>query len=265
MDDYYTILGLDPGASAESIKVAYRRLARITHPDQKMQSTEAEKVVLSLRMAQLNEAYAVLSDSKRRREFDEKLRLQEILTPKDTSATTGTGAKASPAKAQRLHVRQRPEVISTMVSDFSNHLRATFLAHRKAFSWRAKDLEGFDWALEAFFWSSHYCVALRGFTAVNSATTKKLINYSEIAMVRCKRHIRKSYFLFLLPFQHLSEWELVSAQCQRFVTEESRAKLSRAPAGIVLLDMGHGRALRFGTQIREKRFEQLLEWAQISS
>jgi hypothetical protein len=57
----------------------------------------------------------------------------------------------------------------------------------------------------------------------------------------------------------------VSAQCQRFVSEVSRAKLSGAPAGIVMLDMGHGRALRFGTQIREKRFEQLLDWAQTSS
>jgi len=103
-------------------------------------------------------------------------------------------------------------------------------------------------------------VALRGFTAVNSASTKKLINYSEIAIMRCKRYVRKSYFLFLLPFQQLSEWELVSAQCQRFVAEESRAKFSRAPAGIILLDMDHGRTLRFGTQIHEKRFEQLLQW-----
>jgi len=265
LDDYYVILGLDPGASPESIKVAYRRLARMTHPDQKTHSTEAEKVVFSLRMAQMNEAYAVLSDPKRRREFDDKLHAQEILTPRDTSVTSGMGTRAGPSTGQRLYVRPRSEIKSAMVSEFSNHLRATFLAHRKAFSWREKDLEGFDWALEALFWSSYYCVALRGFTAVNSATAKKLINYSEIAIVRCKRHFKKSYFLFLLPFQQLSEWELVSAQCQRFVSEESRAKLSGAPAGIVLLDMAHGRALRFGTQIREKRFEQLLEWAQTSS
>jgi len=77
--------------------------------------------------------------------------------------------------------------------------------------------------------------------------------------MRCRRHVRKSYFVFLLPFQQLSEWELVSAQCQQFVTEESRAKFSGAPTVIVLLDMHHGRTLRFGTQIREKRFEELVQ------
>jgi hypothetical protein len=265
LDDYYTILGLDTGASPESIKVAYRRLARMNHPDQKMLSTDAEKGEFSLRMAQLNEAYSVLSDPKRRREYDENLRVRDILIHKETSGSPAMGTKPSPRKGQRLSVRPRSEVNSAIVSDFSTHLRKVFYAHREAFSWRETDLEGFDWALEAFFWSAHYCVALRGFTAVNAATTKKLINYSETAIMRCKRRIRKSYFLFLLPFQQLSEWELVSAQCQRFVTEQSRAKLSGVRAGMILLDLAHSRVLRFGTQVREKRFEQMLQWVQTLS
>lgn len=260
MDDYYAILGLDSAASQESIKVAYRRLARDTHPDRKVHSSEAEKATLSLRMAQLNEAYAVLSDTRRRREYDEKVRVQEVLIPKDTPVPGETGTGDKPSKTARVRIRPRTDVISTIVTEFSKHLRARFLAHRETFSWKARDLEGFDWALEALFWSSHYCVALRGFTAVDSATTKKLINYSEIAILRRRRHVRKSYFLFLLPFQRLSEWELVSAQCQRFVTEGSRAKFSGSPAVILLLDMDHGRTLRFGTQIREKRLDQLLQW-----
>ncbi len=260
MDDYYAILGLDSAASPESIKVAYRRLARETHPDRKTYSTEAEKATLSLRMAELNEAYAVLSDTKRRREYDEKLRVQEVLVAKDTPVPSGTGTEGKPSKSPRVRIRPRVDVISTIVTEFSKHLRSRFLAHRETFSWKARDLEGFDWALEALFWSSHYCVALRGFTAVDSAITRKLINYSEIAILRRRRYVRKSYFLFLLPFQRLSEWELVAAQCQRFVTEESRAKFSGTPAVILLLDMDHGRTLRFGTQIREKRLDQLLKW-----
>jgi len=261
LNDYYAILGLDSAASPASIKVAYRRLARETHPDRKVYSSEAEKATLSLRMAELNEAYAVLSDSKRRREYDEKLRVQEVLIPKDTPAPSGTGSGGKPSKSPRVRIRPHADVISTIVTEFSKHLRSRFLAHRETFSWKPSDLEGFDWALEALFWSSHYCVALRGFTAVDSAITKKLINYSEIAILRRRRYVRKSYFLFLLPFQRLSEWELVSAQCQRFVTEDSRrAKFSGTPAVILLLDMDHGRTLRFGTQIREKRLDQLLQW-----
>ncbi len=260
MEDYYAILGLDSAASPESIKVAYRRLARETHPDRKIHSSEAEKATLSLRMAQLNEAYAVLSDGKRRREYDEKLHVQEILIRKDSSAAGKTGAGAKPSKGPPIRIQPRSEVISTIVGGFSRHLRARFLARREGFAWRERDLEGFDWALEALFWTSHYCVALRGFTAVDSATARKLINYSEIAILRRRRYVRKSYFLFLLPFQRLSEWELISVQCQRFVTEESRSKFSGTPAVILLLDMEHGRTLRFATKVRDKRLEQLLQW-----
>ncbi len=102
MEDYYAILGLDPGASPESIKLAYRRLARESHPDLNISSTEEEKRALSLRMAQLNGAYAVLSDATRKREYDEKLRilgaLNENIVPNPIKAVVRRG-RQSPIKA----------------------------------------------------------------------------------------------------------------------------------------------------------------------
>ena len=57
MDDYYSILGLDSGASRESIKVAYRRLARETHPDrQGAVQWSGTRSVFSAQMAELNES-----------------------------------------------------------------------------------------------------------------------------------------------------------------------------------------------------------------
>ncbi len=258
MEDYYTILGLDPGASSQSIKIAYRRLARETHPDLKVNSSKTEKDSLSIQMAQLNEAYSVLSDTRQKREYDEKLRLQGLL--KDTPVKPEVKKETKPSATPRVRVRPHSEVDSAVVSEFSHHLRATLLSKRKDFSWKEKDLEGFDWALEALFWSSHYCVALRGFTAVNSATARKFLNYSETVVADERRLLRKGYFAFLLPFHQLSEWESVSAQCQRFVAEENRAKVSNSSARIVLLDLHHGRTLRFGAPIQEKRFGQLLQW-----
>jgi curved DNA-binding protein CbpA len=262
LNDYYAILGLDPGASQESIKVAFRRLAREHHPDRKMHATKTEKTSTSIDIVQLNEAYSVLSNAKRRREYDESLRIQGLLAPKDAktvapTAETKTGVIHS--TGSRTRPRQRYEGDSTVVSEFSKHLRSTFLADRKTFSWKENNLEGFTWGLEASFWSSHYCMGLRGFPTVDLASTKKFINYSEIAIARDRRYVRKSYFLFLLAFQQLTEWELVSAECKRFVGEGSKARLSSASTGILLLDLQHGRTLRFDTQIREKRFKQLLQ------
>lgn len=63
--NYYEILGIAPDASAEAIKRAYRRLAFQCHPDRNQKSEEAHR-----KMEEINEAYAVLSDPTRRREYD---------------------------------------------------------------------------------------------------------------------------------------------------------------------------------------------------
>jgi molecular chaperone DnaJ len=66
--DYYRILGVDRNASQEEIKKAYRRLAKLYHPDRNPDPSAEEK------FKEINEAYHVLSDEERRREYDRILR-----------------------------------------------------------------------------------------------------------------------------------------------------------------------------------------------
>ncbi|GFO62458.1 DnaJ domain-containing protein [Geomonas paludis] len=64
--DYYEVLGLKKGASADEIKRAYRKLAVKYHPDKNPGNKEAEE-----RFKEINEAYAVLSDPKKKEQFDQ--------------------------------------------------------------------------------------------------------------------------------------------------------------------------------------------------
>ncbi len=64
-NDYYQILGIDQKASPRQIKDTYRKLAFKYHPDRNRENPEAAE-----KMKRVNEAYAVLSDAAKRREYD---------------------------------------------------------------------------------------------------------------------------------------------------------------------------------------------------
>jgi molecular chaperone DnaJ len=68
--DYYAALGVSQKADAAEIKKAYRKLARDLHPDKNPGNTDAEA-----RFKDVSEAYDVLSDPKRRGEYDDARRL----------------------------------------------------------------------------------------------------------------------------------------------------------------------------------------------
>lgn len=63
--DYYKIMGVDKNASDEEIKKAYRKLAMKYHPDHAKGDKDAEE-----KFKEISEAYAVLSDKKKRKQYD---------------------------------------------------------------------------------------------------------------------------------------------------------------------------------------------------
>jgi DnaJ-class molecular chaperone len=63
--DYYDVLGVSKGATADEIKKAYRKLALQWHPDRNKSPDAHEK------FKEINEAYAVVSDPKKRETYDQ--------------------------------------------------------------------------------------------------------------------------------------------------------------------------------------------------
>jgi molecular chaperone DnaJ len=70
--DFYKVLGVSKTASADEIKKKYRQLARDLHPDQNKGDATKEE-----RFKEVSEAYDILSDAKKRAEYDEARSLFE--------------------------------------------------------------------------------------------------------------------------------------------------------------------------------------------
>ncbi len=108
--DYYHLLGVEPGASVDDIRKAYRRLARRLHPDTNPEWEDDRQA--NARMAAVNAAYAVLRDPTRRAEYDleRRRRLDEMAQRARAFEQAQARYKAAEPRARRTQIVFRPPV-----------------------------------------------------------------------------------------------------------------------------------------------------------
>jgi DnaJ domain len=92
--DFYKILGVPRSASPDEIKLAHRELVKIFHPD--LFSTSPEKARANKRLQQINEAYATLSNTGRRQQYDVRLSKSATAADGTSAATKRSSAPAPP-------------------------------------------------------------------------------------------------------------------------------------------------------------------------
>lgn len=270
MKDYYAILGLDQEASPESIKLAYRRLAREHHPDRVGHAGAEAMLQAQNRMADLNEAYAVLSDSRQRREYDSKWRAE--FAPRTEDLQTAVEAikeeqeKAAEVQAARARARPKTEALTNMARQFGQQVRKNLMTNQKVFRWEEARFEGFEWGLESSFLLAKYFVGMRAFPIGDQAAAQKFTNYASFAVDMHQHRFKANYFLFLMAFQRMTNPDQLVAECKRWVQfPGARPTVQGSTSLIILMDAGHSRSVLCGTTPRDKRFNQLLQMIRLRS
>jgi hypothetical protein len=100
IETYYTVLGVSETASPNEIKVAYRELIRQVHPDSVPNATPYWKRTAEEKTKEINEAYGVLSDQRKRREYDKLLAEARPGSPPPQPSTTNSPPPQSATQAQ---------------------------------------------------------------------------------------------------------------------------------------------------------------------
>lgn len=67
---FYEVLGVDKTADEKAIKTGFRKKAMQFHPDQQVGKSDADKATAETKMRDVNRAYEVLSDSKKKAAYD---------------------------------------------------------------------------------------------------------------------------------------------------------------------------------------------------
>lgn len=114
--DYYQLLGVSPGAPAEEIQAAYRRLAKAFHPDLNAGSTLA-----AARMARVNVAKSVLLDPEARASYDQlrATRRRAVARVVATPAPAPTTVRYAPHEGSAQTQRPRYRVVSHAAHRFA--------------------------------------------------------------------------------------------------------------------------------------------------
>ncbi|MBK7978305.1 MAG: J domain-containing protein [Deltaproteobacteria bacterium] len=260
--DYYSILGVERGATATAIKAAYRRLARTHHPDYVIGESEELQAQASIRMAELNEAYDVLSNGEARREYDERWvtfssgtfhvpsRHTAPITPEDLEVAATLEARSRPRATDR--------VTGSVVSAFAKRTCQELIEGRKGLAWRRADVEGFSWSLNASAWPLRFWIHLRSFDTLDPGSTERFIERGEEAVRASKRLVGRDLSLFVLAFYRIDEPDQVTAMCRRFRESALKSGAGSAEVNVALVDVVHGRSLPYGPPPSDGRFAEVI-------
>ena len=253
--DYYAVLGVPPEATPREIKKAYRALAQQYHPDRLI--AEADIQQSNVRMIEINEAFAVLSNSKQREAYDRERTGHKAPAPAPAaSAEELTELLRTPPSSPQA-AAHNPAVAQTVAQDFLDKLKFRMTEPGVGVKLQAEAHKPWLWSFQGKTWSAAYWVGLRDLPLLNPAVARESIAQAEAVVTKRRSGWKSNFFVFVFAFHALSEGETVLKLFRTYANREDNSS-NRNQVNIVVLDLNQRRTVLCGKRASDSNMEQIL-------
>ena len=242
--DYYAVLGVSPESDSSAIKKAYRTLVQRYHPD-RLRATE-DAGGASERMIEINEAFAVLGDVKRRAELDRARAMEKSPpTPVTVSSVEDWEMVSTSGKAHPTPPSERNTSVEKSVArEFLDKVKAQLL-QESAPKFKEEADPYWLWILLGKTWGANYWVGVRRIELLNPNAAKELTGKLQAFMDKRRSGWKSNFFVIVYAFEALQDANTVVKLIRTFANR-SEHSTPRNLVNIVALDLNQRRSLLCG-------------------
>ena len=255
--DYYAMLGVSPDATQDVIKKAYRSLVQRYHPDRLQLEDDAD--LAYQRMVEINEAVAVLSDSKRRADHDRQRTAAEKKPSQDQSPMT-PAAWETMTSAPVTNVRaaaSNPDLDKTVAQDFLQKLKVAVGQQGEALNLREEREKDWLWSYLGKTWGRNYWVSLRLCPTLSPGKAREALVQLQALISKHRSGWKGRSFVFVLAFHSLIDGENALKMCRAYCNRKENSSRS-SHVNIVVLDLKHRRSVLCGKRSNDPKLGTIL-------
>ncbi|MSO21147.1 MAG: hypothetical protein EXQ56_11950 [Acidobacteria bacterium] len=212
-------------------------------------------------MILINEAFAVLSDERRRKAFDRELLLERsptsipLATP---SASNDWEIPVAPmSRPGAGKPRQNLDVDKSVSQDFFEKVKLQVMQAGESAKMKDESEPGWMWSLQGKTWGGNYWVALRIFPVLNPNITRELLKQIDALMSKRRSGWKNNAFVFVLGFQSLQESDMVLRLIRTYCLREEYS-VPRNMLNILVMDAAQRRSIVCGKRAGDEVLQALL-------
>ena len=249
--DYYAVLGVAPDATSSEIKKAYRALAHRFHPDR--MSKDDDTAAAMNRMVEINEAFAIVSDEKKRAEYDQLRNGPPKAAESEKPGSSDWEMPEEPAPtpaATPVH----SAVSDSVNEDFLQKLKTIVAQSGGAGNLKEEPARPWLWSFLGKTWGGSYSVSLRLCPTMNPNVARENLSQIQAMLKQRRSSWKNNVFLFILGFHTLSEGETVLKLLRAFCNQDSNCT-KRNLVNIVVMDMSSRRSVLCGKRVHDTSIE----------